>query len=194
LWRTLNDAHLVHLIETSSSESPRWSYRIPYSATRLTHPLLPAQAALSKLQSSVADAVTARPTHRFQHTLQALTDFTGYLTKIYALASTMRRSPNTTPSPAMRIEEEEIRMQGAQGASCHLLRKHHYDADVPWPPSKTSCLFLQILLIILRLLEANNAPFHPPPMDCIERRRSCHWSDCHFDLSRYAPLFCSSFP
>jgi hypothetical protein len=109
LWRTLNDAPLFHLTETSSSESPRWSYGIPDSATRLTPPLLPA---LSKLQSSVADAVSARPTHRFQHTLQALIDFTGYLTtKTYALASTMHRLPNTTPSPATGIEEEEIRME-----------------------------------------------------------------------------------
>jgi hypothetical protein len=68
--------------------------------------------ALSKLQSSVTDAVSARPTHRFQHTLQALIDFTGYLTtKTYALASAMHRLPGTTPSATTGIEEEEIRME-----------------------------------------------------------------------------------
>ncbi len=54
------------------------------------------------------------PTNRFQHTLQALIDFTGYLTtKTYALASAMHRLPGTTPSPATAtgIEEEEIRME-----------------------------------------------------------------------------------
>ena len=60
-------------------------------------------------------AVSERPTHRFQHTLQVLIDFTGYLTtKTYALASTMpmHRLPGATPSPATTgIEEEEIRME-----------------------------------------------------------------------------------
>ena len=57
--------------------------------------------------------MSARPTHRFQHTLQALIDFTGYLTtKTYALASAMHRLPGTTtPSLATAIEEEEIRME-----------------------------------------------------------------------------------
>jgi len=69
--------------------------------------------ALSKLQSSVTHAVSERPTHRFQHTLQSLIDFTGYLTtKTYALASAMHRLPGATPSPATTgIEEEEIRME-----------------------------------------------------------------------------------
>jgi hypothetical protein len=56
--------------------------------------------------------VSARPTHRFQHTLQSLIDFTGYLTtKTYALASAMHRLPGSTPSSATAIEEEEIRME-----------------------------------------------------------------------------------
>jgi hypothetical protein len=57
--------------------------------------------------------VSERPTHRFQHTLQALIDFTGYLTtKTYAFASAMHSFPGTTPSPATTgIEEEEIRME-----------------------------------------------------------------------------------
>ncbi|KAI0276316.1 hypothetical protein BGY98DRAFT_1098203 [Russula aff. rugulosa BPL654] len=73
----------------------------------------PLLAALSKLQSSVTHAVSERPTHRFQHTLQALIDFTGYLTtKTYAFASAMHSLPGTTPSPATTgIEEEEIRME-----------------------------------------------------------------------------------
>ncbi|KAF8505911.1 hypothetical protein F5888DRAFT_1791867 [Russula emetica] len=92
LWITLSDAPLFHCTETSSSESP---------------------PALSKLQNSVTHAVSERPTHRFQHTLQALIDFTGYLTtKTYALASAMHRLPGVTPSPATTgIEEEEIRME-----------------------------------------------------------------------------------
>jgi hypothetical protein len=110
MWRTLNDAPLFHCTETNSSESPRWSYHIPDPATRPTPPLL---AALSKLQSSVTHAVSEQPPHRFQHTLQALIDFTGYLTtKTYALASAMHRLPGATPSPATTvIEEEEIRME-----------------------------------------------------------------------------------
>jgi hypothetical protein len=110
LWKTLNDAPMFHPTETSSaSEPPRWSYHIPDPATRPSPPLLPA---LTKLQSSVAEAVSARPTHRFQHTLQSLIDFTGYLTtKTYALASAMHRLPGTTPSSATAIEEEEIRME-----------------------------------------------------------------------------------
>ena len=110
MWRTLNDAPLFYITKTSSSEPPRWSYCIPDPATRVTPPLLPA---LSKLQSSVTQAVSARPTHRFQHTLQALIDFTGYLTtKTYALASAMHRLPGTTtPSPTTGIEEEEIRLE-----------------------------------------------------------------------------------
>ncbi|KAI0005157.1 hypothetical protein BJV74DRAFT_881044 [Russula compacta] len=83
LWKTLNDAPLFRHTETSSSsEPPRWSYHTPDPATRPTPPLLPT---LAKLQSSVTYAVSARPMHRFQHTLQALIDFTGYLTtKTYA--------------------------------------------------------------------------------------------------------------
>jgi len=111
LWKTLNDAPLFHLTEpSSSSASPQWSYHAPDPATRPTPPLLPA---LTELQSSIIRAVSARPTHRFQHTLQALIDFTGYLTtKTYALASAMHRLPGTvTPSPTTAIEEEEIRME-----------------------------------------------------------------------------------
>jgi hypothetical protein len=59
------------------------------------------------LQSSVALAVSERPTHRFQHTLQALIDFTGYLTtKTYALASAIHRLPGTVQSSTTPIEEE----------------------------------------------------------------------------------------
>lgn len=48
---------------------------------------------------------------RFQHTLEALIDFTGFLTtKTYALASAMHRLPGTAASP-MPIEEEEVRME-----------------------------------------------------------------------------------
>jgi len=86
-----------------------WSYHTPDLATRPTPPLLPS---LAKLQDSVTHAVSARPTHRFQHTLQALIDFTGYLTtKTYALASAMHRLPGTTPSSATAIEEEEVRKE-----------------------------------------------------------------------------------
>jgi hypothetical protein len=83
---------------------------MPDPATRPTPPLL---ATLSKLQSSVNHAVSERTTHRFQHTLQALIDFTGYLTtKTYALASAMHRLPGATPTPTTtEIEEEEIRME-----------------------------------------------------------------------------------
>lgn len=114
MWRTLNDAPPFHPTETTGlSESPQWSYHIPDPATRPTPPLLPA---LSKLQISVAQAVSTRPANRFQHTLRALIDFTGYLTtKTYALASAMHRLPGTTmPSPQTAttgIEEEEIRME-----------------------------------------------------------------------------------
>jgi len=110
LWKTLNDSPLLQPTETSStSEPPRWSYHVSDPATRSTPPLLPA---LTKLQSSIAQVVSARPTHRFQHTLQSLIDFTGYLTtKTYALASAMHRLPGTTPSSATAIEEEEIRME-----------------------------------------------------------------------------------
>jgi hypothetical protein len=88
---------------------PQWSYHAPDPATRPTPPL---QLALSKLQVSVTQAVSSRPAHRFQHTLQALIDFTGYLTtKTYALASAMHRLPGTTPPSATAIEEEEIRME-----------------------------------------------------------------------------------
>ena len=110
LWKTLNDSPLFRPTETgSTSELPRWSYHVPDPATQPTPPLLPA---LTRLQSSVAQAVSARPTHRFQHTLQSLIDFTGYLTtKTYALASAMHRLPGITPSSATAIEEEEIRME-----------------------------------------------------------------------------------
>ncbi|KAH9965784.1 hypothetical protein BC827DRAFT_1179829 [Russula dissimulans] len=111
LWKTLNDAPLFHPTEpSSSSASPQWSYHAPDPATRPTPPLLPA---LAELQSSVTRAASARPTHRFQHTLQALIDFTGYLTtKTYALASGMHRLPGTTTSSlTTAIEEEEIRME-----------------------------------------------------------------------------------
>ena len=74
-----------------------------------TAPLLPA---LAELQNSVSRAVSERPTQRFQKTLEALVDFTGYLTtKTYALASAMHRLPGTTPPSGMPIEEEEVRME-----------------------------------------------------------------------------------
>ena len=74
-----------------------------------TAPLLPA---LAKLQSSVSRALSERPTQRFQHTLEALIDFTGYLTtKTFALASAIHRLPGTAPPSAMPIEEEEVRME-----------------------------------------------------------------------------------
>ncbi|KAF8272140.1 hypothetical protein EI94DRAFT_1865558 [Lactarius quietus] len=110
LWKTLNDAPLFHSTEPSSpSEPPRWSYHAPDSVSQPTAPLLPA---LVELQRSVSRAVSERPTQRFQKTLEALVDFTGYLTtRTYALASAMHRLPGTTPPTGMPIEEEEVRME-----------------------------------------------------------------------------------
>lgn len=56
--------------------------------------------------------MSERPTQRFQHTLETLVDFTGYLTtKTYALASAMHRLPGIMPPSGMPIEEEEVRME-----------------------------------------------------------------------------------
>ncbi|KAI9508159.1 hypothetical protein F5148DRAFT_1149264 [Russula earlei] len=109
LWKTVNGVPLFHVTANGpSSGSPHWSYHPPDTATWPTPPLLPA---LAKLQDSVTHVVSARQTRRFQHALQALIDFTGYLTtKTYALASAMHRLPGTTPSSVTAIEEEEIRM------------------------------------------------------------------------------------
>jgi len=44
--------------------------------------------------------------------------------------------------------------------------------------------------LFVNILVAETTQTKQHTMDCIERRRS--WSDCHFDFSRYAPLFSSS--
>jgi hypothetical protein len=105
LWKALNEAPLFHSSGPSSpSQPPLWSYHAPDPALQSIPPLLPV---LAKLHSSVTLAVSARPTHRFQHTLQALIDFTGYLTtKTYALASAIHRLPGTVQSSTTPIEEE----------------------------------------------------------------------------------------
>ncbi|KAI0303938.1 hypothetical protein BC826DRAFT_201574 [Russula brevipes] len=110
LWKTLNDAPLFRSTETSSSSCA--------SAVVLSRPgscdTADASSPAHALQAAsvVTQAVSSRPAHRFQHTLQALIDFTGYLTtKTYALASAMHRLPGTAPPSATAIEEEEIRME-----------------------------------------------------------------------------------
>ncbi|KAI0254855.1 hypothetical protein BJV78DRAFT_1183304 [Lactifluus subvellereus] len=132
LWKTINDAPLFRVTEPSSpSEPPRWSYHIPDPAPQPTPPLLPA---LAKLQDSVAHAVSARPTHRFQHTLQALIDFTGYLTtKTYALAATIHRLPGTA-SPSATPIEEEVRME-IKALKGLVLNRRTFIPAIPRPSS-----------------------------------------------------------
>lgn len=101
-------------------------------------PLLPA---LAKLQSSVSHAVSDHPTQRFQHTLEALIDFTGYLTtKTYALASAMHRLPGTTPPSGMPIEEEEVRME-IKALKGLVLNRWVKKRTVVYVPMQTTVVF-----------------------------------------------------
>jgi hypothetical protein len=133
LWKTLNDAPLFRPTEPSSPSEPlRWSYHAPDPVPQPTSPLLPA---LAKLQSSVSRAMSERPTQRFQHTLEALIDFTGYLTtKTYALASAMHRLPGTVPPSAMPIEEEEVRME-IKALKGLVLNRRTFMPTIPRPSS-----------------------------------------------------------
>ncbi|KAI0307026.1 hypothetical protein B0F90DRAFT_1813852 [Multifurca ochricompacta] len=133
LWKTLNDAPLFQLVEPSSqSEPPRWSYQNPEPAPQPTAPLLPS---LTKLQNSVAHAASARGIQRFQHTLQALIDVTGYLTtKTYALASAMHRLPGTASVSATPIEEEEVRLE-IKALKGLVLNRRTFMPAIPRPSS-----------------------------------------------------------
>ncbi|KAI9508153.1 hypothetical protein F5148DRAFT_1149260 [Russula earlei] len=118
---------ILNIDDGVTLENAQWRYSLPRHGKRpvigVTSLVLsspgscdvadtPVLPALAKLQDSVTHVVSARPTQRLQHALQALIDFTGYLTtKTYALASAMHRLPGTTPSSVTVIEEEEIRME-----------------------------------------------------------------------------------
>ncbi|KAH9002260.1 hypothetical protein EDB86DRAFT_283714 [Lactarius hatsudake] len=133
LWKTLNDAPLFRSTEPSSpSELPRWSYHAPDPVPQPTSPLLPA---LALLHISVSRAVSERPAQRFQHTLEAFIDFTGFLTtKTYALASAMHRLPGTTPPSPIPIEEEEVRME-IKALKGLVLNRRTFMPTIPRPLS-----------------------------------------------------------
>ncbi|KAI0268108.1 hypothetical protein BC834DRAFT_867934 [Gloeopeniophorella convolvens] len=130
LWKTLNDAPVFRAPEPASSAEPaRWEYH-----TSDPPPPPPLQPALTKLHAATALAAAARSTQRFQHTLQALIDFTGYLTtKTYALASAMHRLPGTAAA-AMPLEEEEVRME-IKALKGLVLNRRTFMPAIPRPSS-----------------------------------------------------------
>jgi len=79
--------------------------------------------------------VSERPTQPFRKTLEALVDFTGYLTtKTYALASAMHRLPGIMPPSGMPIEEEEVRME-IKALKGLVLNRRTFMPTIPRPSS-----------------------------------------------------------
>ncbi|ETW84155.1 hypothetical protein HETIRDRAFT_472617 [Heterobasidion irregulare TC 32-1] len=103
---TLLKHPLFHDVEDSSSNPARWSYQ-PQAPV-----LDPASVdPLDSLNASLASALPTSTSNRYQHTLQSLIDFTGYLTtKTYSL------SPPALPRVSgfgvtLSPEEDEVRRE-----------------------------------------------------------------------------------
>lgn len=104
LWQTLSTHPLFNHKETSKTSL--WSYTPPPPPTPT--PLL---SSLTALHTSLP--TSRSQTSPFQHTLQALSDFTGYITtQIYALPSiSSYRGPGLNTGSTLQPEEEEIRKE-----------------------------------------------------------------------------------
>ncbi|KAI0053736.1 hypothetical protein FA95DRAFT_481512 [Auriscalpium vulgare] len=104
LWKTLNETPLFSR-SNDSNKPPRWAYDPP--PLPLPAPLLPS---LDSLNTALWPLAT-RSANPFQHTLQGMIDFTGYLTtQTYSLSSSAIRMPGLAPA-TLGTEEEEVRRE-----------------------------------------------------------------------------------
>ncbi|THH07746.1 hypothetical protein EW146_g9218 [Bondarzewia mesenterica] len=102
VWATLSNHPFFLNTEESASKPGRWLYLPPT-------PLAPnpLESSLHLLKSALPLTNADSSPHRFQHTLQSLIDFTGYLTtQTYSLSSALPRSSGLG-GPALSPEEDE---------------------------------------------------------------------------------------
>ncbi|KAH9927260.1 uncharacterized protein B0H18DRAFT_1003752 [Fomitopsis serialis] len=123
LWQTLTSSPLFH--EDTTKDTSLWSY---------THPLPPPAPPLMQSLYTLKAALPARAAHepsRFQHTLNTLTDLTGYIaTRTY---DTLRLGfePNTPPGIEEEVKREIRALKGL------VLNRRAFMPTVPRAPSYT---------------------------------------------------------
>ncbi|VDC02539.1 unnamed protein product [Peniophora sp. CBMAI 1063] len=107
VWQVLNESPRFSSSVEGPDDTAHWSY-IPVPPP----PATPAIASLENLATSLKSHSTASETVSYrQHTLQALADFTGYLTtQTYSLASSRLRIPGVQPD-LQSTQEEDVRKE-----------------------------------------------------------------------------------
>lgn len=107
LWEVLNESPRFINTSNGADEPAHWSY-----ATPSPPPATPAVASLENLAFSLkTNLVASEPRSYRQHTLQALVDFTGYLTtQTYSLASSRLRIPGVQ-TELHSSQEEDVRKE-----------------------------------------------------------------------------------
>ena len=107
LWQSLNESSRFKNVAKGTDEPVRWVYVVP-SPPAAT----PALASIDNLATSLkTHTSSAEPRSYRQHTLQALADFTGYLTtQTYSLASHRLRIPGVQ-SELPSSQEEDVRKE-----------------------------------------------------------------------------------
>lgn len=103
LWQTLSTNSLFH--QTEDDGNSAWSYTAP-----ITPPSPPLLTSLRDLKMSLSER-PAPQKGRFQHTLDALTDLTGYIsTQTYASFRASAYGPGQG-AYTLPAEEEEVRRE-----------------------------------------------------------------------------------
>ncbi|KZV77117.1 hypothetical protein PENSPDRAFT_596939 [Peniophora sp. CONT] len=107
LWQALNENPRFSNSAEGSDEPAHWSYVVPPPP-----PDTPTVTSIENLASSLkTHSITSEPSSYRQHTLQALADFTGYLTtQTYSLASSRLRLPGVQPE-LPSSQEEDVRKE-----------------------------------------------------------------------------------
>jgi hypothetical protein len=107
MWQTLTSSSLFESEETPDTPTTLWTYVPPKPFKRPPPPLL------SSLYALKASLPGARPDEKlFQHTLQALSDFTGYITmESYAVPTPNSMRIHGAMSVVLSPQEEEVRRE-----------------------------------------------------------------------------------
>ncbi|KZT70377.1 hypothetical protein DAEQUDRAFT_668036 [Daedalea quercina L-15889] len=123
LWQTLTSTPLFH--EEATEETSIWTYTSP-----LPPPIPPLMQSLYALRAALP-AGTAHEPSRFQYTLNALTDLTGYIAmRTY---DTFQLGPETGTTPGV---EEEVKRE-IRGLKGLVLNRRAFMPNVPRPQTYT---------------------------------------------------------
>lgn len=131
LWKTLTTCPLFQHTESESATMDPSVYNWSYSPPTPLAPS-PLLSSLSSLSSTLPSPPSSQESRPYQHTLQSLTDFTGYLTtQVYTF-------PFRTPGgPHLNPAEEELRRE-IRALKGLVLNRRSFMPAIPRPASVSS--------------------------------------------------------